>query len=112
MMRKRERCGAVLGRTKAGKTFQHTESGTAMRKTYRIGIIGRTGKGDYGHDIDKAWSDIPNLEVVAVADDNKDGLAAVAKRLNVKQTFSDYRELLDKAKPDIVAIATRWIDQH
>lgn len=83
-----------------------------MRKTFRIGVIGRTKRGDYGHEVDQAWLGLPNVEIVAVADDNKDGLAEAAKRLKVKQAFGDYREMLDKVKPDIAAIAPRWVDQH
>src|SRR5690242_3901347 len=83
-----------------------------MAKTYRVGIIGSTGKGDYGHDLDQAWNGIPNVEVVAIADDNKDALPKAAERAKTKQTFTDYREMLDKVKPDIACIATRWLDRH
>lgn len=81
-------------------------------KTYRVAVIGRTGKGDYGHGLDTVWLTAAGTELVAVADDDKAGLAEAAKRLNVSQTYSDYREMLDKVKPDIVAIAPRWIDRH
>lgn len=83
-----------------------------MAETYRIGVIGRTGRGDYGHGLDVVWKDIPNTQVVAVADEEPNGLAAAAKRLGVDQAFRDYREMLDKVKPDIVSICPRWIDQH
>ena len=83
-----------------------------MRRTYRIAVIGRTGRGDYGHATDTAWLVIPNTKVVAVADDDKAGLASAAKRLQVDRVFSDYRQMLDDVKPDIVTIAARWIDQH
>ena len=79
---------------------------------YRIGIIGRTGHGDYGHATDEAFVGIENCQTVAVADDDKMGLAAMAKKHNVDQAFADYRQMLDKAKPDIAVIAQRWIDQH
>ena len=75
-------------------------------------MIGRTGRGDYGHNLDTVWLDVPQTEVVAVADDNKLGLAEAAKRLKVERTFIDYREMLDKTRPDIVAVATRFLDQH
>ena len=32
-----------------------------MAKSYRVGIIGRTGKGDYGHGVDVAISKVPNM---------------------------------------------------
>jgi predicted dehydrogenase len=79
---------------------------------YRIGIIGRTGRGDYGHATDEAFVGLDNCQTVAVADDDKVGLAAMAKKHQVDQAFADYREMLDKAKPDIVVIGQRWIDQH
>ena len=83
-----------------------------MGRTYRIGVIGRTGRGNYGHAMDTAWLDVPNTQIVAVADDDKAGLAGAVKRLKVERAYSDYRKMLDEVKPDIVAIATRWIDQH
>ena len=83
-----------------------------MSSSYRVAVIGRTGRGDYGHAMDQVWLDVPNTKIVAVADDNKMGLAAAAKRLKVEPTFSDYRAMLDRVKPDIVAICPRWIDQH
>lgn len=83
-----------------------------MAKNYRVAVIGRTGRGDYGHGIDTVWLENPRTQVVAVADDDKTGLAAAAQRLKVDQAFSDYRQMLDKVKPDIVAIGPRWIDPH
>jgi predicted dehydrogenase len=62
--------------------------------------------------VDTVWLQVPECEVVGVADPDERGLAAAAARLKVKQTFDDYRELLDKTKPDIVGIGPRWIDQH
>ena len=85
---------------------------TAFETTYRVGIIGRTGKGGYGHALDTAWSAVPQTRVVAVADDNKSGLGAAARKLKLNRTFLDYRKMLDEAKPDIVAICARWVDQH
>ncbi len=35
---------------------------------YKVAIIGSTGRGDYGHGIDSPWKDLPDCEVVAVAD--------------------------------------------
>ena len=49
---------------------------------------------------------------MAVADDDRQGLAKAAKRLAVDRAFADYRQMLDEVKPEIVAIAPRWVDQH
>ena len=83
-----------------------------MPKTYRVAIIGSTGKGDYGHGIDTVWKEIPQAEVVALADDNEQGRAAAATRSGAKMAYADYREMLEKEKPEIVAIGPRWIDRH
>jgi predicted dehydrogenase len=83
-----------------------------MADSFRVAVIGRTGRGDYGHGLDTVWADVPETQVVAVADDDRDGLAKAAMRLGVDRAFSDYRKMLDDVKPDIVAIAPRWVDQH
>ncbi|MBS0208641.1 MAG: Gfo/Idh/MocA family oxidoreductase [Planctomycetes bacterium] len=78
----------------------------------RAAVIGSTGRGNYGHGLDVAWLDVPNVELVAVADDNPTGLAAEAKKLKVEQAFTDYRKLLDEVKPEVVSVCQRWIDRH
>lgn len=83
-----------------------------MPAAFRVGVIGHTGRGNYGHGLDQVWLELPECEVVAVADADEAGRAAALKRLHVGQGFADYRTMLDKAKPDIVAIAPRWLDQH
>ena len=82
------------------------------KKSYRVAVIGRTGKGNYGHGLHTVWKDIPNAEVVAVADDNPSGLAKTAKLLKAKSAYADFRKMLETEKLDIVTVATRWIDQH
>lgn len=81
-------------------------------KVYRVGVIGSTGRGDYGHGIDISLLDVSRVSVVAVADDNPDGLKKAMSRLHIDAAFADYREMLEKAKPDIVAIGPRWLDRH
>ncbi|HUT32575.1 MAG TPA: Gfo/Idh/MocA family oxidoreductase [Planctomycetota bacterium] len=84
----------------------------AAKVSYRVGVIGHTGKGNYGHGLDTVWREAPGCEVVAVADADAKGLAAAVKRLKAPKGYADYRELLDKEKPDLVSICPRWLDQH
>ncbi len=79
---------------------------------YRAAVIGRTGRGDYGHGLDVSLLNQPKLNVVAVADENPVGRTAAAVRLGVKKAYADYREMLDKEKPQFVAVAPRWLDCH
>jgi predicted dehydrogenase len=78
---------------------------------YRVAVIGRTGRGNYGHDMDVVWRDLPNVEIVAVADDNEAGRAA-AKRLGARNAYADYRQMLQKERPQIVSVAPRYLDCH
>jgi len=83
-----------------------------MQTRFRIGVIGHTGRGNYGHGIDQVWLEMPDCEIVAVADADEAGLAAALKRLHVGKGYADYRKMLDEVKPDIVAVGPRWLDQH
>ena len=75
-------------------------------------VIGHTGRGDYGHGLDIIFNDRPNVELVAVADANADGLAKMAAKLKAPRQYADYRELLQKERPQLVSIAPRQSDQH
>ncbi|MEZ5365811.1 MAG: Gfo/Idh/MocA family oxidoreductase [Bryobacterales bacterium] len=83
-------------------------------KTYRAAVIGHTGRGNYGHGLDTVWRAFPQVEVVAVADAGADtsALAAAKERTGAQRTYSDYREMLAKEKPDIVSIGPRHMDQR
>jgi len=83
-----------------------------MSKTYRVGIIGSTNRGNYGHGLDNVWRDIEQGEVVAVADDHAEGLAAAVERTGAGTGYADYHEMLKREQLDIVTIAPRWINQH
>src|SRR5947209_6234085 len=83
-----------------------------MPARYRVAVIGRTGRGDYGHGLDVVWKALDNVEVVAVADEDERGRAGAAARLGAKNAYADYRQMLDKERPQIVSVADRWLDGH
>ena len=78
----------------------------------KIGIIGATGRGDYGHSLDVGAIEFGDGKVVAIADANAQGLQAAQKKLKVDKGYANYREMLEREKLDIVIIGPRWIDQH
>ena len=86
--------------------------GAEHGKRYLAAVIGHTGRGDYGHSLDKMWLDVPGVEIVAVADPDPKGLAEAAKRIAAPRQFADYKKMLAEAKPDLVSIATRFVDVH
>lgn len=83
-----------------------------MARKYRVAVIGRTGKGDYGHGLDTVWLALDNVEIVAVADEDEKGRAAAATRLKVRNAYADYRQMLAKERPHVVSVAPRWPDCH
>jgi predicted dehydrogenase len=83
-----------------------------MPRTYRVAVIGRTGKGNYGHGLDVVWKAIDGVEIVAVADEDEKGRAAAAQRLGAKNAYADYRQMLEKERPQIVSVADRFLDAH
>ncbi|MFN0052962.1 MAG: Gfo/Idh/MocA family protein [Planctomycetales bacterium] len=83
-----------------------------MPKPYRVAIIGSTGRGDYGHGIDTVWKEVPQTQVIALADEQEAGRAKGIERTGAARGYADYREMIDKEQPDIVAVCPRWIDRH
>jgi predicted dehydrogenase len=79
---------------------------------YRVAVIGRTGRGNYGHGLDIVWRQFENVQIVAVADENEQGRTAAQKRLGAKNAYADFREMLKKERPQIVSVADRHLDQH
>lgn len=82
-----------------------------MSKTYSAAVIGSTGKGNYGHRLDTAF-DIDGVELVAIADADPEGLADASERLGVSRRYRDYRQMLEREKPDFVSIAPSWVTER
>ena len=79
---------------------------------YRAGVIGRTGRGDYGHDLDLAFEGFPNVRLVTVADTNPEGLRAAGKRTGAQRLYADYREMLERESLDLAVVCPTWLDCH
>jgi predicted dehydrogenase len=86
----------------------------AAEAEFTVGVIGHTGRGNYGHGLDTLWLSLPETRIAAVADPDEKGRAAARKRLGLAEdaAFSDYREMLEKIRPDLVAVCPRHVDQH
>ncbi|MEK7398001.1 MAG: Gfo/Idh/MocA family oxidoreductase [Candidatus Poribacteria bacterium] len=93
-----------------------------MGKTYRVCLV---GCGRMGTTIDDEVKDHPNselwlpyshaagymavekTELVAVSDTVKEKVESTQKRYNVPNGYTDFREMIEREKPDILSIATR-----
>ena len=81
-------------------------------KKYRACIIGDTANGGYGHDVHLVWDLCPDVEVVGLSDPDEAGRQQHGADAKAKTLYADYREMLDKEKPDLVAIAPRLTVNH
>lgn len=86
----------------------------ALDKTWTVGVIGDTDRGGYGHGLDTVWLGLPETKITGVSDPNAEGRAKAVERLKLAPgaAYADYREMLAKTKPALVAVCPRHIDQH
>ncbi len=81
-------------------------------KRLRAVIIGHTGRGDYGHGYDQAFTGVEQVEVAAVADPDAAGAHAAAARAGAPRTYADYREALRREQPQLAVVAMRHPRLH
>ena len=98
----------------AGPMLWHASRSSAIspERRWRVGLIGHTGRGDFGHGLSTVWLNFPNTEIVAVADADAKGLAREQAKTGAKHAFADYREMISQSRPEIVAVCPRHVDQH
>ncbi|MGH7944162.1 MAG: Gfo/Idh/MocA family protein [Opitutaceae bacterium] len=70
-------------------------------------IIGQIpdGLNAYGHKLDLIFAGRPGVEVVAVADPNAEHRAAAQQRTGARRAYADYREMLERERPQLVSVA-------
>lgn len=78
----------------------------------RACVIGDSNQGGYGHGLHLAFSRRDNIAVVGLADPDEAGRAKHAEESGAERTYADYREMLEKEKPDLVAVGPRWTIHH
>ncbi|HEX2035761.1 MAG TPA: Gfo/Idh/MocA family oxidoreductase [Chloroflexota bacterium] len=82
------------------------------RGSYRAGIIGHTGRGNYGHGLDLAFAGLPRVTIAAVADADEAGRRGAMERTGAGTSYGDYREMLARERLDLVAVGPRHVDQR
>ena len=83
-----------------------------MKKKYRAAIIGSSGQGNYGHGLDRVFSDLDHVELVAIADINPIGLQQAGQQLKPSNLYRDYQKMLKTEKPELVSIAPGWVTER
>ena len=70
----------------------------------KIGVIGLGGVAQLIHLPN--FAKIPNAELTAVAEVNRNRLLTISDKFNVKQRFSNHNDMLEKSDVEAVIIAT------
>lgn len=89
-----------------------TSASGLEKKKYKACIIGDSKMGGYGHCIQYAFALRDDVATVALADPDESGRTRHAKEVGVERTYADYREMLEKERPDLVGVAPRWTVNH
>ncbi|HNZ48614.1 MAG TPA: Gfo/Idh/MocA family oxidoreductase [Candidatus Hydrogenedentes bacterium] len=82
------------------------------KQTYRACVIGDSQRGRYGHGFHLIWGLRNDVELVALADPDEEGARKHGEEAGAKRIYTDYREMLEKEKPDLVSVAPRWTTCH
>ena len=83
-----------------------------MPEPLRVGVIGASGQGGYGHGLDRAFVEVPGTKIVAVADHDSTAGRKKAAELETDAAYTDYRRMLAREKLDIVCIGPRWLTRR
>jgi len=97
---------AVLG---PAFILNHVQAGA---DPLRAAVIGHTGRGDYGHGLESIFNGRPGIVVVGLADPDPDGRSRAAAKAGALRTYADWRQMLEREKPNLVSLAMRHADQH
>lgn len=85
---------------------------TSKPPTLRAAVIGHTGRGDYGHSLEKIFADREGITLCAIADPDPAGRNRTAAATGAARSYASWRDLLASEKPDLVCVAMRHADQH
>ncbi len=77
-----------------------------------VAIADSTLERAYGHAIHKAFYEIPNVELTALADPVAEPRAERAAEIGNPRQYDDYRDMLAAETPDLVAICPHHFKHH
>ncbi|MBN2582295.1 MAG: Gfo/Idh/MocA family oxidoreductase [Planctomycetes bacterium] len=85
----------------------------AAKRTWRVGVIDyQRLKARGGHGIHEAFMGLPGVEICAVADPDEESRKGLLKDTGAAAAYGDWRELLDRERPDVVCLCSRLPVQH
>ena len=76
----------------------------AANREIRVGVVGAGWFANHVHY--PSLSEMPGVTIVAVSDLVEEKLQATADKYKVDGRYTDYKEMIEKEKPDLVAVCT------
>lgn len=111
-MNRREFLRYSAGFAAVSFTAAAAEIGKGDTRPMKAAVIGHTGRGNFGHNLDAIFDGVLGVDLVALADADAAGRAKAQVRTKVPRVYADYREMLDKERPHLVSVSPRWTDQR
>lgn len=111
-MKRREFLQRTAGFAAASVVLHGAERPAAASSPMRAAVIGHTGRGNFGHNLDAIFDGVPGVELVALADADDAGRVKAQARTKVRKVYADYREMLNQERPQLVSVSPRWTDQR
>jgi len=91
---------------------QNSKGRPAAHPPLKAAVIGHTNRGRYGHGHELVFLNRPGIETVAVADPVEGGRKKVQQAIGALRDYADYREMLERERPNLVMVATRWTEER
>ena len=91
---------------------QGSQPRQAIKPPMKAAVIGHTNRGRYGHGHEFVFMNRPGIETVAVADPVEGGRKKVQEAIGALRGYADYREMLERERPDFVMLALRWTEER
>ena len=85
---------------------------TLKQKKYRVGAIGHTGAGNFGHGLHTAYQGLDNIDFVSIADPDTDGRNKAVSETGAQASYADYQHMLSRESLDIVSVCPRWTTER
>jgi predicted dehydrogenase len=79
---------------------------------FSVAVVGHTGRGGYGHQLDGAFVGNPRARIVAVVDPDEEGRAGALARTGAARGYAEIEPMLERERPDVVVVAPRHVDDH
>ncbi len=78
----------------------------------KAAVLGHTDAGNFGHGLDVVFRRLDGVRLVAISDENSEGLEKAQTKTGAPAGYESFRELFENEQPDLVAVAPRWTDQR